>query len=221
MRTVLAVLLCLSIAAAAQSISPQIMPWIQPSIVVGVVNTLSSGAPATASLSGSAPNYSVNLGIPAGATGASGAAGADGTNGTDGTNGSNGAPGPSGPSGPDAYSAPSTRTVALATAYQCSDPTAPCEVTINLTSSASLSLTAGTSNTADILVGPTNAVAGGTGVIVGKYANSITGVLIVGLGISTVSASPTSLHIPTGYYFAVRQTAGTVAITSAFDQKVG
>lgn len=152
---------------------------------------------------------------PAGPIGATGAAGATGSTGATGASGSQGA------AGMNAFSSPTSRTLLLATAYQASDPTRPACVTINLNSTASLSLTAGTTNTADVLIGSTSAVAAGTGTIVGRYSNSLTGTLVVGLALNTVSSYTSNLSLPTGWYFAVRQTGGAVTITSAFDQAVG
>lgn len=79
----------------------------------------------------------------------------------------------------------------------------------------------GTTNSADVIIGATGAVASGTGTVVCKYANSNTGALTIGLNLSTIAASPCTFTLPTGWFFAVRQTAGTVTITSAFDQSVG
>jgi hypothetical protein len=42
---------------------------VSPNITIGSVTTLSSGSSATASLTGTFPNLSLNLGIPMGATG--------------------------------------------------------------------------------------------------------------------------------------------------------
>jgi hypothetical protein len=116
---------------------------------------------------------------------------------------------------------PVSRSLSLATAYQATDPTKPAVVTINLTSSANFSLTGGTTNSADILVGTTSGVASGTGSVVAKYSNSVTGTIAVGLNMNSVAALPHVIHVPAGYYFAVRQTSGAVTITSAFDQTVG
>lgn len=140
---------------------------------------------------------------PAGATGATGSTGA------------------TGPAGPSIVGYPTTRTLSLATAYQATDNTKPAVVTINISSTATLSLSGGTTNTADVVVGSTNAVAGGTGTAICKYVNTNTGTLTVGLNVSTVSASTCTFALPVGGYFAIRQTAGTVTISSAFDASVG
>lgn len=135
--------------------------------------------------------------------------------------GSNGANGANGAPGVNALGYPTTRALSLATAYQATDNTKPALVTINLNSTAALSLSGGTTNTADIVIGTTNAVASGTGTVVCKYANSNTGALTIGLNLSTAMGSTCSFALPTGGYFAIRQTAGTVTITSAFDSSVG
>lgn len=116
---------------------------------------------------------------------------------------------------------PNSISVSLATAYQATNAAKPALVSINLTSTAALSLSGGTTNTADVVIGSTSGVASGTGTVIAKYANTNTGALTIGLNLSTVSGVPVSFILPAGWYFAVRQTAGTVAITSAFDQAVG
>lgn len=116
---------------------------------------------------------------------------------------------------------PTARTLSLATAYQATNTAKPAVVTINLSSSAGISIGGGTTNMADIVIGATNGVAGGTGTAIGKYANSNTGTLTIGLNIATVQAGPCTFVLPTGWFFAVRQTAGTITITSAYDQAVG
>lgn len=120
-----------------------------------------------------------------------------------------------------AFGIPITRTLALDTAYQASDALHPAVLSINLTSVASITLVGGgTINTADILIGATSAVASGTGTVIGKYRNTISGVVVLGVGINTDSASQIQFVLPIAWFFAVRQTAGTVVITSAFDQSV-
>lgn len=162
-----------------------------------------------------------------GATGATGPAGATGATGIQGPTGATGIQGPkgdtgdTGPAGPTAFTYPTAISVSLGTAYRCLEVTKPCVVTVNLTSTASLSLTAGTTNTADIVLGSTSAVASGTGAIVGRYSNVLTGTLIVGLGINSAVSSGYTIMVPAGGYFAVRQTSGTVSVVNAFDQAAG
>lgn len=147
--------------------------------------------------------------------------GPTGPAGADGATGSQGAAGAIGPAGPNVMGSPNSRTLSFATAYQATNNAKPAVVMVNLASIAGLSLTSGTTNTAQLIVGATSAVASGTGTIVGLYANSITGVLVVGLGINTNSTTPMMTVLPVGWFFAVLQTAGAVTIVSAFDQSVG
>lgn len=121
---------------------------------------------------------------------------------------------------PLAVGAPTALVVALATAYQATDPTKASIVSLNLNSVAGLTLAGGTVNTADVVIGATSAVAVGTGTIIGRYRNTMTGALVIGLVVNSDSASQIQFVLPIGWFFAIRQTAGTVAITSAFDQSV-
>lgn len=117
-----------------------------------------------------------------------------------------------------AFSNPNTRSLSLATAYQATDNTRSAVVTVNLSSSAVLNLSGGQTNSADIVIGATSAVSSGTGTVIGKYRNSLTGTLTIGLGITNIADAPITFALPPGWYFAIRQTGGTVSITSAFDQ---
>lgn len=156
-----------------------------------------------------------------GDTGSIGPQGPQGIQGVQGIQGSGGTTGATGSAGVNAFSAPNARTCSLATAYQATDPSKPSIVTVNLTSTATFSLSGGTTNSADILIGSTTAVSSGTGSKLGSYTNSVTGTIAVGLNMNSASAQQYSLPLPAGYYFAIRQTGGTVAITSVFDQAVG
>lgn len=59
--------------------SPAQVAVIAPNISVGTVNTLAPGSSATASISGTTPNFALNLGLPAGNTGNQGIQGNQGT----------------------------------------------------------------------------------------------------------------------------------------------
>lgn len=220
-------------------------------VSVGTVTTLAPGASATVTNAGSSNSAVFNFGIPAGAAGSNGSNGATGSPGAAATVavgsvsalpagstptvtnvGSSSAAvlnfgltvgnaGADGAAGVNAFGSPSSRSLSLATAYQATTTAKPAVVTVNLSSTASLSLTGGTSNTADVVIGSTNAVASGTGTLICRYANTNTGALTVGLALSTTAASTCTFALPAGWYFAVRQTAGTITITSAFDQVVG
>lgn len=116
---------------------------------------------------------------------------------------------------------PSARAISLATAYQATDPTKAAIFTVNLNSSASFSLTGGSTNLASIVLGSTNAVASGTGSATGRYANSSTATVAVGVGVAGIAGSSYTFILPIGGYFAVLQTSGAVSITSCFEQAVG
>ena len=116
---------------------------------------------------------------------------------------------------------PNTRSVSLATAYQATDPTKPAMVTISVTSTAGLTLGGGTTNSADLLIGATSAVATGTGTAIGKYLSSLTGTLVIGVAINNGQTTTYTLPLPAGWYFAVRQTSGSVSVVNAFDQSIG
>lgn len=186
-----------------------------PTISMGTLTTGGAGTMGSATDTGTPSAAVFNFTIPRGDVGSVGSTGATGSVGATGATGATGA------AGTNSLGAPVTRTLALATAYQASTSAKPALVTINITSTATFSVIGGSTNTADILIGPTNGVAGGTGTSVGKYANSSTAGIAVGIGVSTIGAIPFTFALPAGYYFAVRQTGGTVTITSAFDQAVG
>ena len=122
--------------------------------------------------------------------------------------------------GPIIAGSPTSRAPSAATAYQATNPNAVAIVNLNLTSSAALSISGGTTNSADIVIGSTNAVASGTGTVIGKYSNSSTGTLTIGLNTATVAACPISFILPAGWYWAWRITSGSVTATSAFDQQI-
>lgn len=120
-----------------------------------------------------------------------------------------------------AIGAPTARALSLATAYRATTITKPAVVTLNLSSTAALSLAAGTTNTATVVIGATSGVASGTGTTIGSYSNSLTGSLVVGLNIQTQSAQPITFALPAGWFFAILQQTGTVTVGSAFDQALG
>lgn len=130
------------------------------------------------------------------------------------------------PSIPSQYTysvgAPTSRSLSLGTAYQAIDNTKPSEITITLTSTAALTLGGGSTFEADLIIGSTSAVASGTGTVVGKYKNSLTGTLVVGLAINNAQTTMHKLSLPAGWYFAIRQITGTgISVVSAYDQAIG
>lgn len=191
---------------------------VSATMAIGTVSTLAAGSSATVNNSGTSSAAVFNFGIPQGTVGSTGSAG---TNGTNGTNGATGSTGATGPAGPSTIGTPNVRSLSLATAYQCTDTTKPCVATVNVTSTASFSLSGGTTNSADILMGSTSGVSSGTGTVMCKYSNSVTGTIAVGLNMNSVSAQTCVMDLPAGWFLAIRQTSGTVSITSAFDQSLG
>lgn len=122
---------------------------------------------------------------------------------------------------PVAVAGPAVRTLALATAYQAADNTAPAVITVNLSSQSSVSLGGAVNNEGEVVIGATNAVAGGTGSKIGDYKNNLGGTLILGLNLSHTQGQSFSFALPAGWYFAIRQTVGSgLTIISAFDQKL-
>lgn len=108
-----------------------------------------------------------------------------------------------------------------ATAYQAGNTAKAAGVVVNLISTATISLSGGTTNSATVVIGPTNAVASGTGTAVCSYSNSNTGALTIGLNLSTISAVPCSFTLPAGWFYAYRVSSGTVTAPSAFDSSLG
>lgn len=121
----------------------------------------------------------------------------------------------------DCINAPTTMAVTLGTAFQATDPTRGALCVVNLTSTASLTLGGGQTHTANVVIGATAAVAAGTGSVVAVYTNSQTGTVVIGVGLNAQLSTPCAFYLPRGWYFAVRQVAGTITITSAFDQPIG
>lgn len=119
------------------------------------------------------------------------------------------------------FSAASSRSISLATAYQCSVTTAPCVITVTLQSQSSISLSGASNNEGQITVGSTSGVSSGTGTNVATYKNNLGGGLVVGLSLNSQQANTYTVFIPAGYYFAIRQTSGSgLQVLSAFEQVV-
>lgn len=122
---------------------------------------------------------------------------------------------------------PNARTIALSTAYQATDPTKPSLITLNLISTASISLLNSTqaSQKGAVWIAATaaDALAGtGTAVQLGAYENTQGGTLVVTLVLTQTVPQQSQVALPTNWYFAVKQTTGAnLTITSAFDQSIG
>lgn len=117
---------------------------------------------------------------------------------------------------------PAPRTVAMATAYQATDPTESALCIINLTSTAALTIGGGQTHAAEILIGPTAAVfTDPLATVVCQYRNSQTGGVVVGVALNSRLDMPCAFFLPQGWYFGPRVTSGTVLILSATDQSIG
>lgn len=112
---------------------------------------------------------------------------------------------------------PSSRSVSLGTAYQCTDTTKPCQVTVNVRCPLSLSLLTGATCEGEVRVGNSSSVSTGGGTNIAPIYRNASGVL----GLSTNDTETKVVSIPTGGYFAVRQTSGTVNIVSVYEQAIG
>ncbi len=116
---------------------------------------------------------------------------------------------------------PNSRSLLVGSAYQATDTTKPAIVTITFNSTASLSLSGGTTVLGEVRIGSTNSVATGGGTAVGSYKNSLTGTLAIGLNIQTDSYNTVTFVLPAGWFFSPRQVSGTgLQIVSAFDQSI-
>lgn len=156
-----------------------------------------------------------------GSQGPQGVPGAQGPVGQTGAQGATGAAGATGPAGTINVGQPTTRTVALGTAYQCTNAARPCLMTLTIQSQSAISLSGASNNEGAVTVGATNAVAAGTGTNIATYKNNLGGTLVVGLSLTSLQANTYTIAVPTGWFFAVRQTAGAgIQIVSAFDQAI-
>lgn len=122
---------------------------------------------------------------------------------------------------PPTIGSPNSRSLSFGTAYQATTSTKPAVVTVNLSSTASLTLGGGTTNTAVVYMGSTTSVNVGTGTAIGTYSNAFTGTVVIGVALSNASTQTVTFALPAGWYFAVLQSAGSVTVSSAFDQSVG
>lgn len=122
---------------------------------------------------------------------------------------------PSSPSFSVGY--PSSRSITLATAYQCTNTAKPCQIVINVRCPLTLSLLVGATCEGEIRVGSSNTVATGGGANIAPIYRNASGII----GLSTNDIETKTISIPAGGYFAVRQTTGAVNIVSVFEQVIG
>lgn len=122
------------------------------------------------------------------------------------------------------FNSPVAIAVSLGVAYQATDNTKPAMCCVNLSSTAALTLGGGQTYAADIAIGPDATVATSpNGTVVGSYRNSQTGGVVVGVALNARLDTPCAFCLPKGWYFAVRQVGGTLAVTilSTLNQSIG
>lgn len=168
-----------------------------PVLGIGSVTTLAAGSAATATISGTAPNYLLNIGIPAGAAGANGVS----------------------------YSpqAPVARTVTAATAYQHTDTTKPCKVTVNARATQTVTVAGTVADRLELRIGPTAAAvapSGAGGFSMGVWESGITGIALM-VGAAVQDGGQITADLPAGWYFQINRLSGTSAtVVSCFTQSM-
>ncbi len=156
---------------------------------------------------------------PQGSTGAQGPQGTTGATGATGSQGPTGATGAQGVAGVNAIGTPNARSLSLATAYQATNTAKPAFVTVVLECIVTVGIGSPQANTVELIIGSTNAVASGTGTLADAFRSDLS-VTLISLG--WTGRQSVRANLPTGWYFAVRRTAGTgCTISSALDQAVG
>ncbi len=162
------------------------------SLSIGTVSTLTPGSAATASITGSAPNQTLSMGIPAGDKGDLGIG--------------------------LSPSAPAAMTIALDTAYQSPTPAKSHFLSVMIDVSYSITVAASLTDTVELWVGTTSAVATGTGTKIASFRSALTGIAI-SIGMASGDRGQLCGMIPPNYYFAVRRVSGSRAtIAEAFTQ---
>lgn len=158
---------------------------------------------------------------PAGPQGAQGIQGIQGVQGVAGATGPQGAKGDTGATGAPGtlnYGYPASKSISLGTAFQCADTSKGCVISVTLGSTASLTISGGTANTADCVIGTTSGIGTSGGTTWAKYRSTLSGTLVVGVTVNTDGYQTFDFKMPAGAYAAIRQTGGTVSIVSATEQ---
>lgn len=160
-------------------------------LTIGTVTTLPVGSSATATITGTAPNQTLNLGIPVGATGAQGVGLSPGTG--------------------------ITTAVTLGVAFRATDTTKPHFLSVMIDVAYSITLAATLADVVELWVGPVSAdVASGntaTAKRVASFRSSLTGIA-VSIGMGSGDRGQLTWLVPAGHYCAVRRTTGTTATIS-------
>lgn len=89
-------------------------------------------------------------------------------------------------------------TFATATAYQATDTSKAAAINLSISSTAALSLSGGTTNSADVYISSTAGVATSGGTSVCSYSNANTGTLTIGLALNQVVKAPCNISLPAG-----------------------
>ncbi|RKR65553.1 hypothetical protein C7387_2298 [Yokenella regensburgei] len=214
-------------------------PGASNTLAIGTVTSLPAGSPATATITGTSPNQTLNLGIPIGNTGTGTPGPANtltigtvttlpvGSSATANITGA--APNqtlnlgiPVGATGAQGIglspSAPASLTVAFGTAYRPADTTKPYRVSVMIDANYAIAVAGTVGDTCELWISATNTVGTTGGTKADTWRGSLTGTLtLVGVGVG-MRGSVEAL-IPAGWYFAVRRTAGTTAtIPEAYTQ---
>lgn len=204
---------------------------------IGTITTLSAGSPATASITGSAPNQTLNLGIPVGNTG-SGTAGppntltigtvtqlAPGSTPTASITGTSpnqvlnlGIPtGAAGAQGVGLSPGQAiTQTVTLGAAFRATDTTKAHFLSVMIDVAYSITVAAALQDVIELWVGPNSAdvaSGGATARRVASFRSSLTGIAL-SIGMGSGDRVQLTWLVPAGHYCAARRTTGTTATIS-------
>lgn len=117
--------------------------------------------------------------------------------------------------------APTSKSPTFAAALQATNSAKPAIVTLNWTSTATISLSGGSTNSATVGIGSTSALAITGATVVCSHTNSNTGALTIGLSLNTIMATTCTFPLPAGWYWSPKLVAGTVTLSSAYDQSAG
>jgi len=116
--------------------------------------------------------------------------------------------------------APTARSLALATAYQATSTTKPAFISVMVEATYTVTVASAQTDTMELWIGPTAAVATGSGFAIATWRSGLTGIALT-IGLASIDRGQLAAMLPIGWFFAVRRTAGTAAIiTSAFDQSL-